>query len=131
MDEYLYLGVIFHVKLGFSHTADALSTGGSRALGGLISKLNGLKDFCFKMFQKLYYSCVGPVLDYASPIWDYKSFSKLVSVQSRAIRYFLGVHRFTPNLAIIGDWGLLPCMYWQWISMLRYWNRLILMQDSR
>ena len=44
METYKYLGVIFHKKSEFSQTADALATGGGRALGGIISKLHSLKN---------------------------------------------------------------------------------------
>ena len=111
VETYKYLGVIFHEKSEFSQTVDTLATGGGRALGGIISKLHGLKDFGFKTFEKLYYSCVVPVTDYSSSVWGYKPYAQLDYIQNRAIRYFLGVHRFTPILAIVGDSGWLPSQY--------------------
>ena len=101
----------------FSQTADALATGGGRVLGRLISKLYGLKDFGFKTFEKLYYSCVVPVTDYGSSVWGYKSYAQLDYIQNTAIRYFLGVHRFTPILAIVGDSGWLPSQYRRWLNI--------------
>ena len=62
-----------------------------------------MKDFGFSTFEKLYESCDIPVLDYGASVWDYKAYTEIDSVQNRAIRYFLGVHRFTPSLAINGD----------------------------
>ena len=53
------------------------------------------------------------------------------NVQLRAMRYFLGVHRFTPILATVGDTGWLSNIYRRWQSMIRLWNRLILMNDER
>ena len=41
------------------------------------------------------------------------------------MRYFLGVHRFIPALAVTGDVGWILSMYRRWISMLRFWNRII------
>ena len=131
VETYKYLGVIFHEKSEFSQTADALATGGGRALGGIISKLHGLKDFRFKTFEKLYYSCVVPVTDYSSSVWGHKPYAQLDYIQNRAIRYFLGVHRFTPILAIVGDSGWLPSQYRRLLTILRFWNRLLLMDDSR
>ena len=131
METYKYLGVIFHEKSEFSQTADALATGGGRALGGLISKLYGFKEFGFKTFEIFYYSCVVPVTDYGSSVWGYKSYAQLDYIQNRAIRYFLGVRRFTPILAIIGDSGWLPSQYRRWLNILRFLNRLLLMDDSR
>jgi hypothetical protein len=45
--------------------------------------------------------------------------------------YFIGVHRFTPILAMIGDTGWLPSTYRHCRSMIRMWNRLNLINDDR
>ena len=105
VDKYKYLGVIFHEKMEFSYTADALAKGAGRALGGKISKIHSLKEFGFKTFEKLDYACVVLILDYGSSVWGYKPYVQIDNVQNRAMRFFLGVHRFTPNLAITGEMG--------------------------
>ena len=46
---------------------------------------------------------VNPVLDYATEVWGYVKNSSTDLVQLKAIRAFLGVHKFAPNPAIIGD----------------------------
>ena len=45
------------------------------------------------------------VTDYCSGVWGFRDFNKGDMIQNRAVRYFLGVHRFTPLLAISGDMG--------------------------
>ena len=64
-------------------------------------------------------------------MWGYKDYSTIESVQNRSLRYFLGVHRFAPKLAINGDVGWLPAKERRWCNMLRYWNKLIHMDNSR
>ena len=51
-------------------------------------------------------------------------------IQQRAIRYYLGVHRFCPIPALNGDIGWNTCLVRRKISMVRYWNRLIKMPDE-
>ncbi len=51
--------------------------------------------------------------------------------QNRAIRYFLGVHRFTPLLAINGDMGWIRSSDRRWVAMIRLWNRLVDMDHTR
>ena len=46
-------------------------------------------------------------------------------------RYFLGVNRFTPVAAILGEMGWLPARYRRWLCMIRYWNRLNTLKDTR
>ena len=43
-----------------------------------------------------------PILQYASDIWGLDEFS--VSVFYRACRFYLGVGKYTPNNAVMGEW---------------------------
>ena len=72
-----------------------------------------------------------PVLDYGSCVWGYGNFEKVNSVQNRAIRLFLGVHKFTSNLAINGDMGWVSSKIRRYLCILRFYNRLINMQEDR
>ena len=56
---------------------------------------------------------------------------KSSNLQRRAIRYFLGVHRFAPNHAIEGDMGWLPSNICQYLEMFNYWNRLVTLPVHR
>ena len=80
---------------------------------------------------KLYSACVVPILDYCSSVWGYTDFSCIDTVQNKTIRYFLGVHKFAPNLAIKGDVGWLPSKERRWCNILRYLNRLMDMNNTR
>lgn len=131
VDQYKYLGIIFHEKSDFTSNCEALAKGAGRALGSIISKIHKLKDFGFRSYEKLYNSCVVPILDYCSSVWGLKHYQCIDNVQHRALRYFLGVHRFTPILALYGDSGWIPSSYRRWGNALRYWNRLINMDSDR
>ena len=75
-DRYKYLGVIFHEKQDYSINSEALGKAAGRALGSIISKIHSLKEFGFKAYEKLYSSCVMPILDYCSAVWGLKVISK-------------------------------------------------------
>ena len=64
-------------------------------------------------------------------MWGFSAYKPVENVQNRAIRYFLGVHRFAPTAAIVGETGWLPSVYRRWINMLWYWNRLLTLDDWR
>ena len=128
---YRYLGIHMHENLDFSETAEVLSQAGGRALGAMISKIHGFKDVGYNTYTKMFNSCVVPVTDYCSGIWGFKQFNKIDTLQNRAIRYFLGVHRFTPILAINGEMGWTLSIHRRWVNMIRLWNRLISMDDNR
>jgi hypothetical protein len=131
VDSYKYLGVTFSYKGDFSLNAEILAKSAGRALGKVISKIRSIKEFGSRTFEKLYESCIVPIMDYCSGVWGYKTFQSIENIQHRAIRHYLGVHRFTPILALNGDMGWIPTQYRRWISIVRLWNRLIGLDDNR
>ena len=64
-------------------------------------------------------------------IWGFVEAKACNQIQNRAIRYFLGVHKFCPIPALNGDMGWSYCQDRRFICMLRFWNRLISLNDNR
>ncbi|KAK3104741.1 hypothetical protein FSP39_009031 [Pinctada imbricata] len=128
---YKYLGVLFEEFVTFKANAENLAKSGGRALGSIISKIHSNKSIGFKTYEKLYYSGVAPILDYCSGIWGFSRSLNIESVQHRALRYFLGVHRFTPILSLQGESGWVPAYCRHQLNAIRFWNRLITMSDDR
>ena len=60
-----------------------------------------------------------------------KNFSKPNLIQNRAMRIFIGVHRFAPVAGLEGDMAWMSPQYRRWLSMLRLWNRLVCMDTDR
>lgn len=131
MGEYKYLGVTLDYSLSFEKHFKCLSDSGGRALGSIINKFKLLKNVGFKTFTTLYNSGVKSVVQYGSSVWGSIKTSKLDGVQNRAMRYFLGVHRYTPIAAMSGDMGWFPLYICQYIAVARYWNRLMKMSSRR
>ena len=131
VQTYKYLGVHLHEHLDFSVIAERLSSAASRALGHLRYKLRSLKECRYSTFTKLYTSCVEPILDYSAAVWGFKFQAKPEVIQHRAIRYFLGVHRYAANSMIEGDMGWLSCTARRKLAMLNFWNRLVKCSESR
>ena len=129
--KYKYLGIYLDQHLSFDDCTTVLSDAAGRALGGVINKFKEMKDMGFETFEKMYETAVTTVNDYAAEIWGYKHFSHCNNVQNRAMRYYLGVHRFAPIASLQGDFGWLRPRLRRYKIMLNYWNRLIKMNDSR
>ena len=130
VDKYKYLGIVLDEHLDFNTTASVLAGSAGRALGSINTKFKKLKGLGFKTFTTLFHSGVAPILDYCSSIWGYQKLDQINTIQNRAIRFYLGVHKYAPNLAINGDIGWLSSGVRRWVEMLRYWNRLMKMNDS-
>ena len=131
VDKYKYLGLVFHEHLDYTLTSGVLANSGGRALGAIYSKYKSNKGFGYDTYTKLFNSGVASILDYGSCIWGYGTFDNINAVQNRALRLFLGVHRFTSNLGINGDMGWVPSKIRRYVNIIRYWNRLINMDDTR
>lgn len=115
----------------FDITAKVVAQSASRALWLLITKCKIIGGVPYEVFSKLYDSIVWPVIDYGSAIWGSKSFSCITAVQNRAMRYFLGVGKYTPNAAVIGEMAWQPPIVRQWKNISRYWARLSNIPSSR
>ncbi len=82
-------------------------------------------------YEKLFNSCVQTVMHYSSCVWGFRVYDKCNQVLYKALRFYLGVHKYTPILGIFGDTGWLPSEYNRWLQMLRFWNHLIKLEDDR
>ena len=131
VDRYVYLGLSINEFLDFNFTAKIVSQSAGRALGLLIAKFKALGGMPYNVFTKLYDSLVWPVISYGAAIWGDRSFSCIDAIQNRAMRFFLGVGKYTPTAAVSGDMGWIPCHIRQWKSTSILWSRFSVMSDER
>ena len=129
--KYKYLGIWVDNRLNFQTCAEMLSKSGSRALGSLIHKVKKFNDLGYKSYKKLFQSTILPVVDYGCEIWNLSNHKSIEDLQFRAIRYFMGVHKYTPLLGLEGDSGLDPTNVRVDLNILRFYNRLLCMSESR
>ena len=71
------------------------------------------------------------VLNYSSEIWGFYKSKHCDKIHLRAVRYFLGVHKFCPTPAILGDIGGYPHNIICQINMIHFWKRLNKLEDNR
>lgn len=129
--QYKYLGLYISYNLSFKEGMEILSDAASRSLGMLISRYKILKHMLYNTYHTLYRSSVIPIMDYASEIWGMQKFDKGENVQNRAARAFLGVHKFAPVPGMQGDLGWISSNARRKCNIVRYWNRLVSMNDAR
>ena len=128
---YKYLGVYLDECLDFKKCCQILSDSATRALGSIISEFKYLKNMRYDTFSKLYNTGVVPILNYGSEVWGFGKFTVCDNVQNKAMRFFLGVHKYTPTAAVQGDMGWIALKYKRYICILRHWNRLVNMDSDR
>ena len=125
------MGIVIDENLDFNTTAKVLANSAGRALGGIISKYKKLRGLGFNTYTTLYEAGVTPILDYCSGVWGSQKFGQIDAIQNRAIRFYLGIHRFAPNLAINGDVGWISSQVRRKVNMLRLWNRMMKLDSER
>ena len=128
---YKYLGVTLDEHIDFELNSSILADAAGRALGAIRSKLKNLKECGYGSFNTLFNAGVLTICDYAAGVWGTKTYAKTEQVQYKAARYFLGVHRFAPIEALLGDLGWFTAKTRHKILILQYWNRLCLLPDNR
>ena len=131
MAFYKYLGVIFDENLSFEKNSSVLADSACRALGSIRSKLRNLKCCGYHTYNTLFNSCVLSIADYSAAIWGINKFPKTEQVSHKAARYFMGVHRFAPVDALLGDMGWLSAQSRHKILILKFWNLLCKLPSTR
>ena len=129
--SYKYLGTIFDEHTTFEECAKTLSKAAARKLGHMFVMNRKLEGIGYKTYTRLYESRIDPVAFYASSVWGVKNFHFQDKVQNKAIRLFLGVSKYTTNIAVQGDMGWPSVSYKVKVAILRFWNRLVKMQNTR
>ena len=82
-------------------------------------------------YIKLFNTGVLPILNDSAEIWGFKDFKSINDIQNKAVRYFLGLHRFTPIPALCVEMGWNSLKIDRWLSMLKFWNICLQLNDNR
>ena len=131
VEKYRYLGLIFTEFLDITIMSKAVALSATRALGLIIAKCKAHGGVPYKVFSQLYDSLVQPIMDYGASVWGVQEFSHIKSVQLRAGCFFLGVGRYTPNNAVIGEMGWRHPGQRIWKCVFKQWYRLTAMPLDR
>ena len=131
VESYTYLGMLIDEFLDYERTAKSVAKSASRALGLLIAKCKIIGGLPFNVFTKLYDNIVVPVISYSVCIWGFKPYSCISAIQNRAMRFYLGVGKYTPNAALSGEMGWVPMCVRQYTSISNFLVRISCTQSSR
>lgn len=129
--NYTYLGLVRDEYLDFSATAKHVAKSASRALGLIIAKFKSAGGLPLGVYNKLYNSIVWPVVAYGAAIWGNKRFSCINAIENRAMRFYLGVGKYTPFTVVVGYMEWQPALANQWKCINAFWNSCIAMPSGR
>ena len=131
VNKYKYLGIMLGCHLEIDVITEFLAGSGSRALSQLIHKTHSNYDLGHKSFTSLYNACVVPILDYVCGAWHTGKVTKIDQIQQRAIRYYCGLPRTCPILALDNEIGWTPGVIHRDLETLRLYNQIVQMDAGR
>lgn len=129
--QYVYLGLVITEFIDYAAMAKHVANSAGRALGLVIAKFKSAGGLPFLTFTKLYDSLVWSVIDYGASVWGSRTFSCITIVQNRALRFYLGVGRYTPNVAVTGDTGWKSVHQKELKTVMNQWCRVKSMERER
>ena len=92
-----------------------------------------LKKYSVSIKQKffLFDKMITPNTFYGAEIWGFKEMKEIEMVQHKFCKYVLNVGSQTPNCAVMGDCGILPLYVQCTTKCIKYWLKIIHMNDNR
>ena len=133
VDSYKYLGIHLDETVSEKVIVEPLVQAGSWALSVLIGKTRTNYDLGYKSFTTLYHMTVIPIMEYFVGAWSVGLMNDRTvdQVQERTSRFYGGLPRFTPLIAIAGISGWTPGVVRKGIETLRFYNHLIELDSNR
>ena len=131
VNNYCYLGYIFTPMLSSKQGTGGLVTKAKKATFFLCRTLRKCKEMTRETFFQIFDSKVQPILLYASEIWGFQKLDSIEKVHIMACKYFLNVPKRTPNKLVYGELGRYPLFVNSYIRCVKYWLRLVSMEQSR
>ena len=126
-DSYKYLGVTIKSNCSFNEHVEMVK---QKAYYSLISKCKDFDGLHPRLFLYLFDQTIAPILNYASEIWGHEEFVTLERLHLSACKYILGVKSTTCTDAVYAELGRIPLQLNRHVSMLKFYARLISLNDS-
>ena len=129
VEEYKYLGVMFHKNGSFTKSKSYIAQQATRAVYSLIRNANRLNlpiDLQIDIFNKT----IKPILLYGAETWGFGNLDVIDRVQLMFLKHILKLKRSTANYFIYGETGCLPVSIEVEERVMSFWSRLILSENG-
>jgi len=134
VNNYIYLGYKFTTTMSSIETAKHLAVKGRHATYNTIRAYNQLQNMTSKTFFKIFDTMIQPILSYSSEVWGIlvePEKDPTEKIHLLACKRLLNVALRTPNKMTYGDLGRYPLRINYYVKALKYWFRLIQMDEGR
>ena len=142
VDTYQYLGIKVHKNGDFKCAVGTLKQKGHKAMFSLSQSLYTGITFNPDLPLKIFDHTIRPILTYGSEVWCFQYINALFKTKvidklpfeqtnNRFCKYVMGLPRQATNLGIKAELGRKPILAFICSQALRYWIRLINLEESR
>ena len=131
VNRYCYLGFTFSTMLSPTIGVSHLVSKGRKAMYTIGRAFLNCKEMSQEVFFKLFDAKVQSILLYSAEIWGLQRLDSLETIHMIACKRFLGVPVRTPNKMVYGELKRFPLYINAIIRSVKYWIRLLNMEQSR
>ena len=129
--QFSYLGIVYTSGGSCHQTQKTLSGQALKAIFAMnkyLYKFTHLKPLhVLDLFDKL----VSPILNYGSEVWGFHKAPAIESVHLQFCKKLLGVKQSTQNDFIYGELGRITFASQRYISIIRYWLKLVSLNENK
>ena len=132
--QYKYLGIFFsHTKTMFKSARDYLAGQANKAIFAANKyAMESVGKLLPKLQLKVFDTQILPILEYGSEIWSTcQEITVLERIQLKYLKNILCVKPQTSTLAVYGETGRFPLVVRQRVNLLKYWCRIMNMDNNR
>jgi hypothetical protein len=128
---YKFMGLIFTPKLSWSSATKKLANQARKSVYQIKQFQSHFGKFMHNDYFKIFDSMVTPILTYGAELWGFECNKHIEQVHSKFCKDFLGVNTFVNDSMALGECGRFPIAVNYHMKFVRYWVRLIEMENHR
>ena len=125
------MGLLFTPKLSWHAATKKLSLQAQKSIFQIKQYQRAFGKFNHKEYFKIFDSMVLPILTYGVEMWGFEYKNCIEQVHHQFCKEFLGVNQSVNNAVALGECGRLPIAVSYHIKFIKYWLRLIEMDNNR
>ncbi len=123
VDSFCYLGVVFNYNGSFKKTITQNIAKANKALFSL-AQLAKKSQLTIETRLELFERMIIPILTYGCEVWGYEGLEQLQVFQRKFIRKLLWLGNSTPNVMVLGEFGVTQIKYNIFRRMISFWDTL-------
>ena len=131
VNEYTYLGIIFHYTGNFAAAANHSYMKAAKAMGPLWDLLKRSRCSNWNRRLSLFDSLASSILLYGAEVWGYNHGDSIERLQMKFLKSSLGVSPFTPNYATRLETARCNSLVTVEWKMIKWWFKLLTMDPDR